>query len=226
MKVLMIEDDASIIEFMNTVLQIGWPEARLISATQGGKGIEMMETELPDIVLLDLGLPDMNGFDVLKKIRSFSDIPVIITTVSGEENYVVRGLALGANDYITKPLRPLEIIARMKALVKKDAFYEDLSVTCGSLRFGISLRELYIDDRLVNLTTTEGRIICTLMKNSGRVVTYATMARVVWGEYYPGVEDSMKSHICHLRQKIEDDPAHPKYILNVPGSGYIFTRSI
>jgi DNA-binding response OmpR family regulator len=182
MKVLMVEDDADIIDFMKTALQIGWPEAMLISATQGNKGIEMVEMESPDIILLDLGLPDINGFDVLKNIRSFSDVPIIITTVSGEENFVVKGLALGANDYITKPLRPLEMIARMKALTKRDKLYDDLSVECGNVHFGISLRELYIGEQMFSLTTTEGQIMCVLMKNAGRLMSYSGLAKAVWGE--------------------------------------------
>jgi DNA-binding response OmpR family regulator len=225
MKVLMIEDDADIIDFMKTALQIGWPEAVLISATNGTRGIEMAEMESPAIILLDLGLPDVNGFDVLKKVRSFSDVPIIITTVSGEENFVVKGLALGANDYITKPLRPLEMIARMKALTKRDKLYDDLSVECGDMHFGVSLHELHKSDRIISLTTTEGQIMCALMRNAGKLMSYASLAKAVWGEYYPGVEDSMKSHICHLRQKIEDEANHPRYILNVSGIGYMFAKT-
>jgi len=225
MHILMIEDDRNIIDFMETALQIGWPEATLLYASQGTIGIEMAETASPDIILLDLGLPDLSGFDVLRKIRSFSEVPIIIITVTGEEAYVVKGLALGANDYITKPLRPLEMIARMKALTKLSNPDDDLSISCGDFRFGISLRELYKDSRLINLTTTEGRIMYVLMKNAGKLVTYAALARAVWGEHYPGVEDTLKSHIFHLRQKIEDNPGHPTCILNTPGVGYMLTKS-
>ena len=226
MNILMIEDDRNITDFMETALQIGWPEAKLLHSSQGTIGIEMAETTSPDIILLDLGLPDMSGFDVLRKIRSFSEVPIIITTVTGEEAYVVKGLALGANDYITKPLRPLEMIARMKALTKACNSSDDLSVSCGDFRFGTSLRELYKGTRLINLTTTEGRMMYVLMKNAGKLVPYATLAREVWGEHYPGVEDSLKSHICHIRQKIEDDPGHPTCILNTPGIGYILTKTV
>lgn len=222
MKILVIEDDPSIVEFLETALQIGWPEARLVSASRGKRGIEMVEGSRPDIVLLDLGLPDINGFDVLKRIRSFSDVPVVITTVSGEEGNVVRGLALGANDYVTKPLRPLELIARMKALVRRDSIMNDLDVECGDMYFGTSYQEFYRGGRLIHLTSTEGRILCNLMKNAGRLVAYADLARAIWGEHYPGVEDTMKSHICHLRQKIEDDPGEPRLIHNTAGIGYMF----
>jgi DNA-binding response OmpR family regulator len=225
MNILMIEDDRNIADFMETALQIGWPEAKLLYASRGTIGIEMAETASPDIILLDLGLPDLSGFDVLRKIRSFSEVPIIITTVTGEEAYVVKGLALGANDYITKPLRPLEMIARMKALTKLSNSDDDLSVSCGNLRFGISLRELYKGNRLINLTNIEGRIMYVLMKNAGKLITYSALAREVWGEHYPGVEDTQKSHICHLRQKIEDDPGHPTCILNTPGAGYVLTKS-
>ena len=222
MKILVIEDDPAIVEFLETALQIGWPEARLASASRGMRGIEMVEDLKPDIILLDLGLPDINGFDVLKRIRSFSSIPVIITTVSGEEGNVVRGLALGASDYITKPLRPLEMIARMKALIKRDSVMSDLDVECGNMHFGNSYQEFYRGNKLIRLTSTEGRILCTLMKNTGHLVTYTDLARAIWGEYYPGVEDTMKSHICHLRQKIEADPSEPKLIQNTAGVGYMF----
>jgi two-component system KDP operon response regulator KdpE len=117
------------------------------------------------------------------------------------------------------------MIARMKALTKRDKLYDDLSVECGNVHFGISLRELYIGEQMFSLTMTEGQIMCVLMKNAGRLMPYSGLAKAVWGEYYPGVEDSMKSHICHLRQKIEDDANRPKYILNVPGAGYMFAKA-
>jgi DNA-binding response OmpR family regulator len=219
MRILIIEDDSNTVDFLSTAFQIGWPDVRISSTSQGKKGIEMAESFTPDIILLDLGLPDMSGFDVLKQIRSFSDVPIIITTVSGEENYVVKGLMMGANDYITKPLRPLEMIARIKKLTRPVSIEEDVAIECGDMHFGSSVRELYKGEELVHLTSTEGRLLLTLMKNNNRLVSYAELAQTVWGEYYPGVEGCMKVHISNLRRKIEKDEEN--LIHNTPSIGYM-----
>ena len=222
MKALIIEDDPRIIEVIQLVFQIGWPEAKLISTSQGRKGVEMVETEEPDIVILDLGLPDISGYDVLKQIRQFSAVPVLILTVRGEENDVVQGLAWGADDYMVKPFRQLELLARVKTLIKRQKLpEEDLSVSVGELRFGDSIHDVYKGEKLINLTATEGRVLYHLMKNPGRVVAYASLAETVWGEDYPGASDSLKVYIRRLRSKLEKDPAHPTLITNRAGVGYM-----
>ena len=224
MKILIIEDDANIVAFMRSAFQIGWPEARLEKTGNGVEGLRAIEKVAPDIILLDLGLPDMDGFDVLKKIRSFSSTPVIIVTVSGDENYVVRGLSLGADDYVIKPLRPLELIARMKSLLRKRLKSEDLSVTSGNLRFGDSLRELIKGESKITLTDTEGRLMYILMKNTGYVVAYSQIAEELWGTSDSGYQNNLKVHIRHIRQKVEDEPDCPKLILNRLAAGYILMK--
>ena len=225
MKALIIEDDQRIVEVIQLVFQIGWPEARLVSTALGKKGVEMVESEAPDIVILDLGLPDISGYDVLKQIRQFSAVPVLILTVRGEENDVVQGLAWGADDYMVKPFRQLELLARVKTLIKRQKLpEEDLSISSGPLRFGDSLHDVYLGDRLINLTATEGRILYQLMKNAGRVVTYSGLAETVWGEDYPGASDSLKVYIRRLRSKLEKDPGRPKVILNRAGVGYMLAN--
>lgn len=225
MKALIIEDDQRIVEVIQLVFQVGWPEAKLVATPSGKKGVEMVEDESPDIVILDLGLPDLNGFEVLKQIRQFSTVPVLILTVRGEENDVVQGLAWGADDYMVKPFRQLELLVRVKTLIKRQKLpEEDLSISFGPLHFGSSLHELRYGAREISLTTTEGRILYHLMKNPGRVVTYSSLAETVWGDDYLGAGDSLKVYIRRLREKIEKDPSRPQLILNRAGVGYLLAK--
>jgi DNA-binding response OmpR family regulator len=224
MKALIIEDDANIVDFMRTAFQVGWPEMTLEAAGDGATGLANIEKINPDIILLDLGLPDINGFDVLKRIRLYSKVPIIIITVSNDENYVVRGLALGADDYLAKPLRPLELIARMKSLLRKRLPSVEMDVSCGGLRFGGSLKEVVKCDETIALTDIEGRLLYTLMKSPGAVVNYSQLASELWGVSDESYQDNLKVHVRHLRQKIEDDPAHPRLILNRPGVGYLIAK--
>ena len=224
MKALIIEDDANIVDFMQTAFQVGWPEVVVVAVSDGAAGLAALEKSNPDIILLDLGLPDINGFDVLKRIRIFSKVPIIIVTVSNDENYVVRGLALGADDFVAKPLRPLELIARMKSLLKKRLPSADLDVCCGNLRFGGSVKEVIKNKKTVALTDIEGRLLYALMRNPGTVVTYSQLASELWGDDDESYQDNLKVHIRHLRQKVEDDPNHPKMIINRPAVGYLLAK--
>jgi two-component system KDP operon response regulator KdpE len=225
MKVLIIEDDQDIVETISLALQIRWPEAKLVSTHLGENGIELAESEAPDVVILDLGLPDIGGFEVLKQIRLFSSVPVIILTVRAEEADVVKGLEWGADDYIVKPFSQLELLARVKAQIRGQMrTREEQPIVCGPLRFDPATRELYYREREISLTRTEAQIVHHLMKNAGHVVTYSSLAEEVWGTDYPGAADSLKVHIRRLREKIEDDPSHPQLILTKSGVGYLLTR--
>jgi len=224
MKVLLVEDDKEIVDAISLAFQIRWPEATLISTRLGQKGAELVETESPDIVILDLGLPDISGFEVLQQIRLFSQVPTIILTVRSEESDVVKGLEWGADDYITKPFRQLELLARVKALIRRRAGGEEESIVFGSLRLDPTTGQLYYNGREIALTVTETHIIGHLMKNGGRAVTHASLAEAVWGDDYPGAADSLKVHIRRLREKVEEDPSHPKLILTRTGIGYFMAR--
>ncbi len=225
MKVLVVEDDQKTVDVIAIVFQIGWPEAKVISTSSGEKGVEMVESESPDIVILDLGLPDISGFEVLKQIRLVSAVPIIILSERGEESEVVQGLSWGANDYVLKPFRQLELLARVRTQLRKQKpMEEDLSITFGPLHFGSSLHELRYDEKEICLTGTEGRILYRLMKNQGKVVTYSSLAEEVWGEDYPGAADSIKVYIRRLRGKLEQEPGHPQLILNKAGVGYFLAK--
>lgn len=225
MKVLLIEDDREIVEAISLAFQIRWPEAHVISTKHGQKGIELVESEAPDIVILDLGLPDMSGFEVLRQFRSFSSVPTIILTVRPEETDIVKGLEWGADDYIVKPFRQMEFLARVKALIRRQSYPEREIVTSGPLKLEASTGQLYYDDQEIALTTTESLILNHLMVNAGRVVTHSSLAEAVWGDDYPGSVDSLKVHIRRLREKIETDPSNPQLILTRTGIGYLLARS-
>ncbi len=224
MKVLIIEDDREIVEAISLAFQIRWPEAKVVSTHLGEKGVELVESEAPDIVILDLGLPDISGFEVLDQIRRFSNVPTIILTVRSEEADVVRGLECGADDYITKPFRQLELLARVKALIRRQSPSEEETVISGALRLDATTGQLHHDGKEIALTITESRILNHLMKNAGYVTTHSSLAEAVWGDDYPGVVDSLKVHIRRLREKIEADPSHPQLILTKTGVGYFLTK--
>jgi len=224
MKVLLIEDDKEIIDAIALAFKIRWPEATVVSSRLGEKGIELVETESPDIVILDLGLPDISGFDVLREIRRFSGVPTIILTVRADEADVVKGLEWGADDYIVKPFRQLELLARVKSLIRRQSPSEGELLVSGPLRLDTATGELHLDAKEIALTVTENYILGHLMKNAGRVVTHASLAEAVWGDDYPGAADSLKVHIRRLREKIEVDPSRPKLILTRTGIGYLLAK--
>jgi two-component system, OmpR family, response regulator VicR len=225
MKILIIEDDQQIVEAITLAFQIRWPEAKLVSTQQGEKGIELVESEKPDIVILDLGLPDINGYDVLKQIRIFSEIPILILTARTEESDIVKGLEWGADDYMIKPFRQLELLSRIKALTRRKANADNESpLSIGALSFNPATGQLTYNHKEISLTPTEGRILHHMMRNAGQVVTHSSLADAVWGEDYPGAIDSLKVYIRRLREKLEIEPQQPQLILTKAGIGYIMIK--
>ena len=226
MKALIIEDDPEIVESVTLAFQILWPEVQLSSTHLGRRGLELAENEVHNIIILDLGLPDMSGFDILRQVRFFSSVPIIILTVKGDESDIVKGLEWGADDYIVKPCGQLELLARIKARMRdKEHFLEELPLTFGPLRFNPSTRQLLHGKREIQLTAIESHIIHYLMKNAGRVATYSRLAEDVWGDYFPGCVDSLRVHIRRLRKKVENDPNCPQLIITKAGVGY-FLREL
>jgi len=223
LKLLIIEDDEQIVEAVSLAFQIRWPEAKIVSTRYGKKGVELVESEQPDIVIIDLGLPDTSGFDVLREIRQFSDIPIIIVTVRAEEADIIKGLEWGADDYIVKPFRQLELIARIKAQTRNKGEAGEEIIVRGSLHLDSVSGQLTCNKQKINLTVTETKILAHLMKNAGRVVTHSSLAGVVWGDDYPGAAESLRVHVRRLREKIEKDPGRPDLVITKPGVGYLFS---
>ena len=221
MKVLIVEDEREIVEVLTMVFKIRWPDVTLFSTNLGEKGVELAETESPDIIVLDLGLPDISGYDVLKQIRAFSDVPILILTVRGEEPDIVKGLEWGADDYMVKPFRQMELMSRIQALTRRSGSSNPESqLVSGQLRFSPHTRQLFNGTSEITITPTEASIIEKLMKKRGQVVTYAELASAVWGEDYPDSVESLRVYIRRLRQKIEDDPDQPVLIITRSGVGY------
>ena len=220
MKILIIEDDENMVDYIKKVFNIGWPEAEFIFAYKGKDGINLVEREMPDVVLLDLGLPDISGFDVLKQIRHHTEMTIVLITVRDDESDIVEGLTLGADEYIIKPFRQLELLARVRALTRrKMTLSEDLSISYGPLKFGKSIREIIYKDREIGVTLTEGRILHKLIKSKGKVVTSDDIAKLIWGERFHS-SINVKSYVHRIRQKLENDPANPSLIIDEPGVGY------
>lgn len=226
-KILIIEDDREIVDSISLAFEKDWPEAEILSTGMGEDGVDLVEAENPDIVILDLGLPDINGFEVLMQLRLFSSVPVIVLTVREAEDDVARALEWGADDYITKPFKKKELLARLKAQLRKQTSPDDETPTVyGSLRFDPATAQLKYGERDVSLTIIEGRIIRYLMKYPGQVVTHSRLAEAVWGEDYDGATVSLRSHIRRLRKKIELDPGNPRVILTKSGIGYSLARPV
>ena len=221
----MIEDDQEIVEFVSLAFKVGSPEVELLSTNIGEEGIELVEKESPDIVILDLGLPDIDGFEVLKQIRLFSTVPIIILTVRGEEPDIVRGLEWGADEYVVKPFGQMELLARVKTLLKRQhPTTEEPPFYHGPICFYPSTGQLIMAGEDVSLTRTESLILQHLIRNTGRVVTHSSLAETLWGEDYPGSIDAIRVYIRRLRGKLETDPGRPQLILTKAGIGYSIAK--
>lgn len=221
MKILIIEDQPTIVEIVALAIQIRWPEATVITTQLGAKGIELIEAEVPDIVILDLGLPDIDGLEVLKQVRLFSEVPIIILTVRDEEQDIVKGLEWGADEYIVKPFRQLELMARVNALLrKKNVPTGEASLVYGPLRLDLPRSRLFTDRKEINLTNTESLILYHLMKYAEKVVTLSELTEILWGVDFPKATDAIRVYIRRLRTKIEIDPSKPQFIHTRIGQGY------
>lgn len=227
MKILIIEDDKNIIAALECAFNISWPEVKLISTDWGETGVNLTETENPNLVIVDLGLPDINGLQVIKDIRLFSTVPIIVLTVKTEEMTVVRAFSLGANDYIYKPFRPMELMARIKRLILFSEEKGDSPVRIwGKFLFDIGRRELKHGNVSISLTEIETKILNTLINYSPNIVTYSLLAQAVWGDDYDGAYNCLKVHVRHLRKKIEKDPAKPAVIFTKIGIGYYVVKPL
>jgi len=223
MKVLMIEDDAQIVDSVAWAFRMRWPDVEFLSTDSGSRGVSQAREYRPDLVILDLGLPDISGFEVLKSVRQFSNMPIIILTARKDEFDIVKALEAGADDYLVKPFRQMELLSRIKALLRRSAApgVESAMLSVGDLRLSPATGILHYQNREIPLTRTEEIIMNKLMQHPGGVVTYATMAEALWNDYYPDCVAALRVYIRQLRQKIEIDIDNPKIILNKHGVGYM-----
>lgn len=223
MKVIMIEDEKSIIDAVNVAFEFRWPDVVLLAARTGKEGVALVKKETPDIVVLDINLPDISGFQVLKEIREFSAVPVIILTVRADDSDVLCGLEAGADDYIVKPFNYLTLLARIKAVLRrteKTTLKEDNTVISPRLKIDFVNQKVRIDNRLVKLTPVEYRLLILLVKNKDKVVPYNRIMEEIWEKDLAGDTENIRIYIRRLRNKLHDSP--PNMVLNKHGSGYMF----
>jgi len=223
-RILIIDDEPDMRRAERLTIQLQEPEWEVLEAENGDKGLMLIESEQPDLVLLDVLMPGMNGFEVLEQLRLFSDVPVIILTVRDDELDKVRGLELGADDYIVKPFGHLELMARIRSVLRRTegvASAYEAPVEVDDLRIDFNAHRVTVHGEIIPMTATEYKLLEILARNAGRVVPYQTLLNRVWGRYAVDSSDYLKVYIHRLRHKLEDDPAHPRYIRTVRGQGYM-----
>ncbi len=228
MKLLVIDDDPDVIELVSLTFELRWPDAVVVSATDGDAGIQVAGAEEPNVIILDIGLPEMDGFKVCQEIRRFSDVPIIMLTSRDKEPDIVKGLQVGADDYITKPFRPIEFMARVQSVMRRSQMTpssgEEKAFQYKDLVVDFARHEVLLRGESVKLTPTEYQLLQHLAKSAGRVLTHQTILGKVWGREYLQETNYLKVYIQHLRQKLEQDPANPMYILTERSIGYKFAK--
>lgn len=230
MKVLIIEDDQQVIKDISFCLEVRYPEVVVIAAAEATKGIEMVETESPDLVMLDSTLSDMSSLDVIDKIREFSDVPLIVLSDVETDLNIARGLEAGADEYVTKPFSPIELLARVKALLRRIqgvSLQQERLLTVGNhLTINFSTREVFVSGKRVKLIPIEYNLLTELVRNEGRVLSHHTLLEKVWGSDYTNDPSFLKKYVYRLRQKLEDDAQEPQMFLTERGIGYRFIRHL
>jgi two-component system KDP operon response regulator KdpE len=226
MKVLVVDDAAEVIEAVTVSFTLQWRETEVIGADNGETALDLVEREHPDIVLLDIAMPGMDGFAVLRELRAFSDVPVIMLTARDDVIDKVKGLELGADDYVTKPFDHLELLARVKALLRRLDMPQPTSrapsFQSGDLTVEFAAREVRVSGEVVPLTATEYKLLYHLVRNAGRVLPHETLLAKVWGREYVDEIDYLRVYIRRLRLKLEPDPERPVHIITERGLGYRF----
>jgi len=229
-KVLVIEHNQQVVRDISFCLHVRYPEAIIVSVAEGLKGIDMVETEAPDLVMVDSSLPDIDTLDLISKIREFSDVPLFILSEAETDMDRARGLEAGADEYVTKPFSPIELLAKVKALLRRTqglGFKSERSVSFGGkLTINFTTHEVLVSGKLVKLTPIEYDLLSELVRNEGRVLTHRVLLEKVWGSEYANDCSFVKKYIYRLRSKLEPDARKPQMLLIERGVGYKFVRPI
>ena len=224
-KILVIDDDKQTVDYVSGVLKRRGFEVFEAYCAQGG--LRQAYRNQPDLVLLDVILPDKDGWEMCRQLREMSDMPIIFLSARKDRGDIIRGLDIGADDYVTKPWDDDELVARIHARLRRSPrtnLSEELAFNQGDFRINFMNREVWIRKNLKHLTPKEFNLLAVLARNAGRVVTRAELVTEAWGEEYSDATDSLKLYIHYLRQKIETNPQQPEYILTSRGVGYRFMK--
>jgi two-component system KDP operon response regulator KdpE len=227
MKILVVDDDPLILDALTVGLALQWQDATVLPAEDGEAGLAAFYEHAPDVVVLDVNMPKKNGFEVLQEIRRISDVPVIMLTARGEEAAQVRGLELGADDYIVKPFSHLVLLARIRAVLRRAELPPPVAVApdfaAGELAINFQSHEVTVAGRPVKLTPVEYKLLFYLARNAGRLLPHQALLDRVWGADYVASPDYLKVFVSRLRAKLER-PGGPRYIETERGLGYRFAR--
>ncbi|WP_123054195.1 response regulator transcription factor [Clostridium sp. JN-1] len=228
-KILLIDDEAEILKLIETVLKKeGF--RRIIKASNGIDGISLCKSENPDLIVLDVMMPHMDGFDVCKKIREFSFVPIIFLSAKSEDMDKILALGLGGDDYVTKPFSPKEVAFRIKAhlrrnlYIKKELSIKEDKINFGSIIIDFHKGEVLKNNELVSLTPREYTLLSYMAKNSNQILSKQMLCDAVWGDDFEGYDNTIMVHIRKLREKLEDIPSNPKHIITVKGLEYKLIR--
>jgi two-component system KDP operon response regulator KdpE len=224
-KILVVDDEPRVVRLVSEVLKaVGY---QVIAAASGEPAIEMVALEQPDLVLLDILLPrGLDGYEICRRIREFSEVPVVMLTAKALESDILRGFDVGADDYLTKPFSAKELVARVKAVLRRTQRPEEMvttTLTCGELEINFARRIVEVRGEKVSLTRTEYALLRQLALNTNRVMLHQDLLTTVWGSEYRDDIDYLRAYIRYLRRKLEVDPSNPRYILTSPGVGYMLT---
>jgi DNA-binding response OmpR family regulator len=224
-KILVIDDEDLTVQLISALLERRGYE--VIKAYRAEDGLRKAYRNHPDLILLDIMMPDMDGWEVCRRLRELSDVPIIFLTARDDVRDVVKGLEMGADDYVVKPYDNNELVARVKAHLRrapKPSVSEELVFDGGNFRINFISREVRVRGNTVHLTPKEFNLLGVLARNAGRVITRTELVKEAWGPEYGDAIDSLKLYIHYLRQKVEQDPQRPTYILTSRGVGYRFAN--
>ena len=223
-RILLIDDDARLAAMVSEYL--GAAGYRVTTAASGASGLERLGAQSYDALVLDLSLPDMDGLEVCRRLRARSDLPVLMLTARGEATDRIVGLELGADDYLPKPFEPRELLARLKALLRRaKRGANDSLLRFGQLEIDRDARAVRLDGEARVLTSYQFELLCALAANAGRVMSRDALMEKLKGENLEAFDRSLDVHISRIRAAIEDDPKHPRRIITVRGAGYVFAKN-
>jgi DNA-binding response OmpR family regulator len=216
--ILVVDDEPKILELIKSYLKING--YNVLCAENGREGMTLFESRPVSLILLDLMLPDFSGEELCKKVRQASDVPIIMITAKVEEESIIRGLAIGADDYVTKPFSPRQLVARVAAALRRSGGGETVFLSCGTLAVDTEKRIVSRNGEILTLTRDEYSILTLLMSRPAKIFTREEILEAVKGDSYDGFDRSVDTHIKKLRAKMDDDSRSPKYIITVYGMGY------
>lgn len=224
LSILLVEDEKNICDFISTSLSA--QDYRISTAHTGKEALPIITSQCPDLILLDLGLPDMDGMEIIRQVRTWSSVPIIVLSARTQEQEKVRALDLGADDYLTKPIGTSELLARIRTALRHsnrlntDSPLYKRPFHAKGLTIDFEKHQVSVDGKDVHLTQIEFKIISLLAQNSGRVMTYDTIISNIWGPYADDDNSILRVNMAHIRRKLEQNPAEPQYVFTEIGIGY------